>query len=51
MYASREQIIQNMRAKHWYNILQMFIAISYGGDIMTTLMPIKMIDAKDISNL
>ena len=51
MYASREQIVQNMRAKHWYSILQMFIAISYGCDIITTLMPIKMIDTKDISNL
>ena len=51
MYASNEQIKQNMRAKHWYNILQMFIAISYGADIITTLMPIKMIDNRDISNL
>ena len=51
MYASNEQIKQNMRAKHWYNILQMFIAISYGADIITTLMPIKMIDSRDISNL
>lgn len=51
MYASNEQIKQNMRAKHWYNILQMFIAISYGADIVTTLTPIKMIDSRDISNL
>lgn len=51
MYASKEQIVQNMRAKHWYTILQMFIAISYGADIITTLMPIKMIDTRDISNL
>ena len=51
MYASEEQITQNMRAKHWYNILQMFIAISYGADIITTLMPIKMIDSRHISNL
>lgn len=51
MYASNEQIRQNTRSKHWYNILQMFIAISYGADIVTTLMPIKMIDTKDISNL
>lgn len=49
--ASNEQIKQNMRAKHWYNILQMFIAISYGADIVTTLMPIRTIDSRDISNL
>ena len=51
MYASKEQIVQNARAKNWYNILQMFIAISYGADIITTLMPIKMLDGRDISNL
>ena len=49
--ASNEQIVQNMRAKHWDDILRMFIAISYGADIVTTLMPIKMIDSRDISNL
>lgn len=49
--ASKEQNVQNMRAKYWYDILQMFIAISYGADIVTTLMPIKMIDSRDISNL
>ena len=51
MYASKEQIVENARAKNWYNILQMFIAISYGADIITTLMPIKMLDSRDISNL
>jgi hypothetical protein len=51
MYASKEQIVQNARSKNWYNILQMFIAISYGADIRTTLMPIQMIDSKEISNL
>lgn len=51
IYASKEQIIQNMRVKHWYTILNMFIAISYGADIVTTLAPIKMIDSRDISNL
>lgn len=51
IYASNEQIKQNMRAKHWYSILQMFIAISYGADIISTLTPIKMIDIRDISNL
>ena len=51
LYASREQIKQNMRAKYWNDILQMFIAISYGADIVSTLMPIKMIDSRDISNL
>ena len=49
--ASKEQITQNMRAKYWYDIWQMFNAISYGADIITTLMPIKMIDSRDISNL
>ena len=51
IFASKEQIAQNMRVKHWYNILQMFIAISYGAPIIPTLTPIKMIDTKDISNL
>lgn len=51
LYASKEQITANMRAKHWYAILQMFISISYGADIISTLTPIKMIDTKDISNL
>ena len=51
IYASKEQIIQNMRAKYWNDILRMFIAISYGADVISTLMPIKMIDTKDISNL
>ena len=51
IHASNEQIKMNMRAKHGYTILQMFIAISYGADIKSTLMPIKMIDSKDISNL
>lgn len=51
IYASKEQITQNMRANHWCNILQMFTAISYGADIISTLMPIKMIDTRDISNL
>ena len=51
MYASKEQIVQNMRAKYWNDILHMFIAISYGADIVTTLMPIRMIDSRDISNL
>lgn len=51
MYASREQVLQNMRAKHWYAILQMFIAISYGADPILTLAPIKMLDAREISNL
>ena len=49
--ASKEQVLQNMRAKYWYDIWKMFEAISYGADIITTLMPIKMIDARDISNL
>jgi len=49
--ASNEQVVQNMRAKHWYAILKMFEAISYGADIITTLMPIRMIDTRDISNL
>lgn len=51
IYASNEQTVHNMRAKHWYTIWQMFLAISYGADIITTLMPIKLIDSKDISNL
>ena len=51
MFASQQQIIQNARAKNWYNILQIFIALSYGADIMSTLMPIRMIDAKEISAL
>lgn len=51
LYASKEQVKQNMRAKYWNDILQMFIAISYGADIVSTLMPIKMIDSRDISNL
>lgn len=51
IYASKEQIMQNMRVKHWYTILNMFIAISYGADIITTLAPIKMIDTREISNL
>lgn len=51
IYASKEQVLQNMRAKHWYTILSMFIAISYGADIVHTLAPIKMIDSRDISNL
>ena len=51
IYASKEQIVQNMRAKYWNDILNMFVAISYGADIVTTLMPIKMIDSRDISNL
>lgn len=49
--ASNEQIIQNIRCKHWYNIWQMFLAISYGNDIILSLTPIKMIDSKDINNL
>ena len=49
--ASKEQITQNMRAKYWDDIRRMFIAISYGADIITTLMPIRMINSKDISNL
>lgn len=51
IHASKEQIVQNMRAKYWYDIWQMFNAISYGADIITTLAPIKMIDSRDISNL
>ena len=51
IYASKEQVTANMRAKYWYDILQIFIAISYGADIIPTLMPIKMIDSRDISNL
>ena len=49
--ACNEQIKQNMRAKHWYNIANMFIAISYGADPIQTLIPIKMIDTKDVNNL
>ena len=49
--ASREQSLQNMRAKYWYDIWQMFTAISYGADIVTTLKPITMIDPRDISKL
>lgn len=49
--ACNEQIAQNMRAKHWYTILQMFKAISYGADIVSTLNIIKTIEIKDISNL
>lgn len=51
IYASKEQVVQNMRAKYWNDILNIFIAISYGADIQTTLMPIKMIDSRDINNL
>jgi hypothetical protein len=51
MHAAREQIVQNARAKNWYNILQMFISVSYGSDAANTLMPIKMIDTRDINNL
>lgn len=49
--ASKQQIAENSRANNWYNILQMFIAISYGADIKSTLMPIQMIDSRDINNL
>jgi hypothetical protein len=51
MHAAREQIVQNARAKNWFNILQMFISVSYGSDAANTLMPIKMIDTRDINNL
>lgn len=51
IYASKELTTQTMRVNHWYSILQMFTAISYGADIITTLTPIKMIDTRDISNL
>ena len=50
-YASREQIVQNMRVKNWYIIWQAFVAIRNGADIMCSLMPIRMIDPKDITNL
>ncbi len=51
MYASKEQIVQNQRAKNWYNILQMFIQISYGADIISTLMPMRMLDGRDLATL
>lgn len=51
MIASKEQITQNARAKNWYNILQIFTAISYGADIISALMPIRMIDSREISSL
>ena len=49
--ASNEQVAYNIRAKHWETILKMFIEISKGADIISTLMPIRMIDTREISNL
>lgn len=51
MSASAQQILQNSRARNWFNILQMFTAVYNGVDIQSALLPIKMIDGKEISNL
>lgn len=51
IHASKEQVTQNMRAKNWFNIYQMFLAVNYGADIIQSLAPIKLLDGRDLATL